>query len=246
MTGNNGDFPLQQYYRNIHATYDRVNRIFTFGRDLAWRSKAVDACLQGGPRQILDVCTGTGDFILEVARRLGPSDRTARLTGYDFSSEMLREARRKLGLLRWQEGMPSIEFIEGDVGSMPFSENQFDAIGITFGVRNLVYKNTNADRYLEELYRVLNHEGRLIILESAKPENLIWRLFNNIYLQFILPYLGGALSGNLKAYRYLARSSRNYYSIREMRGVLEGAGFKVLSGRSLFLGSVMLLVAEKV
>jgi demethylmenaquinone methyltransferase/2-methoxy-6-polyprenyl-1,4-benzoquinol methylase len=194
----------------------------------------------------LDVCTGTGDFILEVARRMGSSGRTARLTGYDFSSEMLREARRKLGLLRWQEGMPSIEFIEGDVGSMPFSENQFDAIGITFGVRNLVYKNSNADRYLEELYRVLNHEGRLIILESAKPENLIWRLFNNIYLQFILPYLGGALSGNLKAYRYLARSSRNYYSIREMRGVLEGAGFKVLSGRSLFLGSVMLLVAEKV
>jgi demethylmenaquinone methyltransferase/2-methoxy-6-polyprenyl-1,4-benzoquinol methylase len=246
MTGNKGDFPLQQFYRNIHTTYDRVNRIFTFGRDLAWRRKAVDVCLQGDPRQILDVCTGTGDFILEVARRLAVSGGTARLTGYDFSGEMLREARRKLGLLQSKEGVPFIEFIEGDVGNMPFLESQFDAIGITFGIRNLVFENSRSDRYLEELYRVLKHEGRLIILESAKPENLIWRLFNNIYLQFILPYLGGALSGNLKAYRYLARSSRKYYSIREMGAVLEGAGFKVQSGRSLFLGSVMLLVAEKV
>ena len=93
--------------------------------------------------------------------------------------------------------------------------------------------------------RVLKPGGRLVILESSKPENRFWRVFNNIYLRFILPYLGGLFSGNFKAYRYLARSSRNYYSLNEMGLILEGAGFKVLSGRPLFLGSVMLLVASK-
>ena len=84
-----------------------------------------------------------------------------------------------------------------------------------------------------------------MILESSRPEKFLWRLFNNIYLRFVLPYLGGIVSGNLKAYRYLAKSSRNYYSISEMGAILEEAGFSVIGGESFFLGSVMMLVAGK-
>ena len=245
MSQPTSDFPLKEFYSNIYATYDRVNRIFTFGRDVAWRRKAASECLQSKPVTILDVCTGTGDFILEVAGQAKERDPAVTLTGYDFSGAMLKEAGRKLSTLQKTEKVPEIEFIEGDVGRMPFQDDQFDAMGITFGIRNLVYENSNADRHLQELHRVLKHGGRFIILESSKPENSFWRLFNNIYLRFILPYLGGILSGNLKAYRYLAKSSRNYYSISEMGAILEGAGFRVVNGRSLFMGSVMLLVAEK-
>ena len=243
MSRSSSDFPLKDFYSNIYATYDRVNRIFTFGRDVAWRRMAVDACLQSDPGSVLDVCTGTGDFILEVARQTAKRDRTVILTGYDFSGAMLQEARRKRDLLKTKNA--EIDFIEGDVDQMPFEDNRFDAMGITFGIRNLVYENSNAERHLQELYRVLRPGGRFIILESSKPENRFWRLFNNIYLQFILPILGGILTGNLKAYRYLAKSSRNYYSVREMWDILEGTGFRMRGGRSLFLGSVMLLVAEK-
>ncbi|MCK4747515.1 MAG: ubiquinone/menaquinone biosynthesis methyltransferase [Bacteroidales bacterium] len=243
MSRSSSDFPLKDFYSNIYATYDRVNRIFTFGRDVAWRRMAVDACLQSDPGSVLDVCTGTGDFILEVARQTAKRDRTVILTGYDFSGAMLQEARRKRDLLKTKNA--EIDFIEGDVDQMPFEDNRFDAMGITFGIRNLVYENSNAERHLQELYRVLRPGGRFIILESSKPENRFWRLFNNIYLQFILPILGGILSGNLKAYRYLEKSSRNYYSVREMGDILEGTGFRMRGGRSLFLGSVMLLVAEK-
>jgi demethylmenaquinone methyltransferase/2-methoxy-6-polyprenyl-1,4-benzoquinol methylase len=245
MLQSSSDFPLKDFYGNIYATYDRVNRIFTFGRDVAWRRMAVDACLQSDPGSILDVCTGTGDFILEVARQTAEGDRAVTLTGYDFSGAMLQEARRKRELFKEGVKHAEIDFIEGDVGQMPFEDNRFDAMGITFGIRNLVYENSNAERHLQELYRVLRPGGKFIILESSKPENRFWRLFNNIYLQLILPTLGGILSGNLKAYRYLAKSSRNYYSIREMGDILEGAGFRMYSDRSLFLGSVMLLVAEK-
>jgi len=248
MTESQSNFPLHDYYADIHSTYDRVNRIFTFGRDRFWRRRAVQACLLENPTRVLDVCTGTGDFILEVASASAGKDKPGApgkaLTGYDFSPDMLKEARRKQEALAGS-GISSVDFIEGDVRQMPFEENGFDAMGITFGIRNLVYENTNAGKHLSELYRVLKPGGRFVVLESSKPGSLIWRVFNNIYLRLILPYLGGIISGNLKAYRYLAKSSRNYYTINEMGAILETAGFEIVSGRSLFLGSVMLVVATK-
>ncbi len=240
--GSKSDFPLKEYYNNIYNSYDRVNRIFTFGRDISWRKKAVGECLQSNPESVLDVCTGTGDFILEVAKQVGED---VSLTGYDFSPVMLKEASRKQVELLNTKKISSIDFVEGDVGEMPFEENQFDAIGITFGIRNLIYKNSNARKHLSELQRVLRSGGKLVILESSKPESYIWRIFNSIYLQFVLPYLGGLISGNMKAYRYLASSSKNYYSLGEMGTILEDAGFKFKIGKPLFLGSVMLVVAEK-
>ena len=248
MSEPQSNFPLHDYYADIYPTYDLVNRIFTFGRDRSWRKKAVKACLQNHPGSILDVCTGTGDFILEVAGELSEMEKTGvkgiSLTGYDFSVEMLNVARRKQELLGGM-GLPLISFVEGDVGKMPFEANSFGAMGITFGIRNLVYENSNAGKHLGELYRVLKPGGRFVVLESSKPGNMAWRVFNNIYLRMILPYLGGIISGNLKAYRYLAKSSRNYYTISEMSNILERAGFRIVSGESLFLGSVMLVVAEK-
>ncbi len=235
------NFPLHDFYAEIYSTYDRVNRIFTFGRDRSWRKKAVLACLQNHPASVLDVCTGTGDFILEVASM---SDYAISLTGYDFSKEMLHVARQKQAHLAGGN-LPLINFVEGEVAQMPFHENSFDAVGITFGIRNLVYENSGASRHLQELFRVLKPGGRLVVLESSKPVNKAWRVLNNIYLRMILPYLGGIISGNLKAYRYLAKSSQNYYTINEMENFLQAAGFRIVSGESLFLGSVMLVVAEK-
>jgi demethylmenaquinone methyltransferase / 2-methoxy-6-polyprenyl-1,4-benzoquinol methylase len=248
MSESQSNFPLNDYYADIHTTYDRVNRIFTFGLDRSWRKKAVEACLHEKPASVLDVCTGTGDFILEVAGesagKVKGGGPEISLKGYDFSPDMLNEARRKQKALAGT-GIPNVDFMEGDVGQMPFEENGFDAMGITFGIRNLVYENSNAGKHLSELYRVLKPGGRFVVLESSKPGSMIWRVFNNIYLRLILPYLGGIISGNLKAYRYLAKSSQNYYTIKEMGGILEAAGFKIVSGQSLFLGSVMLVVAKK-
>ena len=241
MSKPTSNHPLQDFYADIYPTYDLVNRIFTFGRDRSWRKRAVKACLLNRPDSVLDVCTGTGDFILEVARRAEPG---LSLSGYDFSEDMLNEARRKQEELLGTD-LPPINFMQGDVGQMPFEDDSFGAMGITFGIRNLVYENSNATKHLAELKRVLKKGGRFVVLESSKPGNMVWRVFNNIYLRMILPYLGGLISGNLKAYRYLAKSSRNYYTISEMSGILEGAGFKMVKGESLFLGSVMLVVAEK-
>jgi len=236
------DFPLQSFYGDIHSTYDRINHIFTFGRDRAWRKKAVEELLRSHPGKVLDLCTGTGDFILEVARNAG-SD--AELTGYDFSPEMLDLARAKLRRIHQEEKLPRLTFLEGDAGDMPFEDAKFDALGITFGIRNLIYQNSKAELHLREMSRVLRPGGQLVVLESSKPENFLWRFFNTLYLRFILPYLGGLISGNLRAYKYLASSSKNYYTPKEMSSILKKAGFRDVRSKSLFLGSVMLLVMEK-
>ncbi len=237
------DYPLREFYSEIFNSYDRVNRIFTFGRDVSWRKKAVAKCLEYGPDRVLDVCTGTGDFIFELA---GRATGSISLVGYDFSREMLDVAeRKKLEIRKQNPGMPDIDFIEGDVGNMPFENDSFDAIGITFGIRNLVYENSKAGVHLSEMIRVLRPGGKLLILESSRPANAVWRVVNSFYLQFILPYLGGLVSGNMKAYKYLAKSSQNYYTIEQMGNILKVAGMHVIKGEPLFLGSVMLIIAEK-
>jgi len=234
------DFPLEDFYRDIYPTYDRVNRIFTFGRDRHWRKLAAQVCLSSSPASVLDLCTGTGDFVFELARQAVGG---VVLTGYDFSNEMLSEARIKQQRLGERE--KPVEFVQGDVAHMPFADGQFDSVGITFGLRNLVYENSQAGRHLSEIYRVLRKGGQFVILESSRPSNAVWRFFNTLYLRMVLPYLGGLISGNVPAYRYLATSSRNYYSIREMSRVLEDAAFAIVFTKALFLGSVMLLVAVK-
>jgi len=239
------DFPLHSFYGDIHASYDRVNRIFTFGRDRSWRKRAARELLKSQPGRVLDLCTGTGDFLLELARQADQGTRGIKLTGFDFSSEMLMEAQKKLKEFQKDQGQADINFMEGDAGEMPFDDGHFDSMGITFGIRNLVYKNSRAAKHLAEMSRVMKTGGELVVLESSKPASPLWRIFNGFYLRFILPYLGGWISGNMKAYRYLANSSKNYYTIEEMAKILDVAGFDLILSKSLFLGSVMLLVLQK-
>lgn len=245
MKGKQKDFPLHSFYGDIHATYDRVNRIFTFGRDRSWRRTAARELLKSEPRRVLDLCTGTGDFVLELALQSSRQGKETELSGFDFSNEMLQEARQKLEEVRLEKQVSEIRFLEGDAADMPFEDGSFDSMGITFGIRNLVYENSRASKHLGEMLRVLRPGGQLVVLESCRPGSPIWRVFNNFYLRFILPYLGGFISGNLKAYQYLASSSKNYYTIEEMGKILDEAGFTLIRSRSLFLGSVMLLMLEK-
>jgi demethylmenaquinone methyltransferase/2-methoxy-6-polyprenyl-1,4-benzoquinol methylase len=239
------DYPLHSFYGDIHNSYDRVNRIFTFGRDRSWRRLAALELLKSGPVRILDLCTGTGDFVLELASQVDCAEEGIWITGFDFSTEMLEEAGRKLERNMSRGSRDNISFLEGDAKEMPFEDGYFDSMGITFGLRNLIYENTSASVHLKEMSRVIREGGKLVVLESSKPANRLWRIFNDLYLRFVLPYLGGLISGNIKAYQYLAKSSKNYYTREEMGKLLEDAGFKLKQSRSLFLGSVMLLVLEK-
>jgi demethylmenaquinone methyltransferase / 2-methoxy-6-polyprenyl-1,4-benzoquinol methylase len=232
-------YPLQDYYSGIYKTYDLVNRLFTLGQDRKWRRRTVKICLLDNPQRILDLCCGTGDLALELAVA---GDRQPEITGYDQNKQMLEMARNKASRLQIQ----SVSFIQGDAVSMPFADHEFDRITIGFGFRNLTWENPQREKYLTEISRVMKPGARLLILESAVPENQLIRIFYQLYLWLILIPLGGFLSGNWKAYRYLAGSSSDFYNFNTLKTMLHQYHLNLKTGEKYLFGSVNLLIATKI
>lgn len=230
--------PLQQYYSRIYKRYDLVNRLFTFGLDQRWRRDAIRLCLKGSPAQVLDLCCGTGDLAIGIAKMA----KEAEITGYDLNPHMLTLAIAKAK----QQGFTQIRFIQGDAGAMPFAEGEFDRITIGFGFRNLTWQNPDADRHISEMSRVLRPGGKLLILESAVPPNALVEKGYRLYLRFVLVPLGGLLSGDWNAYRYLAGSSSGFYSFDILSEMLARHQFRLEMSKRYLFGSANLLTATRI
>jgi len=233
-----GAYPLHDYYSKIVGRYDIVNRLFTFGNDRKWRRKAARMVLKQNPSDVIDLCCGTGDLTMEI---LELSNRSIKMTGFDFNAQMLREARTKAE----KKSLTGIEFVVGDVASMPFVQGTFDAASVAFGLRNLIFSNPNSEKHINEIKRIIKPGGSLIILESTSPSNRIVNFFFRIYLNLFLVPLGGIISGNWKAYKYLAGSSSKFFNSARLLAYLEENGFIPLSVSSFFMGAVTLATVKK-
>ncbi len=230
-------WPLHQMFTAVPPRYDLINRIVTLGMDERWRSQAAAECLSSGAARILDVCCGTGDLALRLARM---SDST--ITGLDYSEPMLEIARTKADRI---QGDNRPTFLYGDVAELPFPDGHFDCVGIAFAFRNLTYKNPNTERYLSEIFRVIRPGGRFVIVESSQPRNAVIRLKFRVYLRGFVYPVGYLLSGNRGAYRYLAESASRFYGPEEIEGLLRSAGFGNTRYRPLLFGAAGIYVALK-
>ncbi len=213
----------------VPRRYDIINRIFTLRLDERWRARAVQECLQDAPARALDLCTGTGDLALRMAAVAGEG---ALIVGADFSLPMLAEARLKAA----HAGV-RVPFVPADASELPFKDGTFNAIGIGFGFRNLTYRNPKRDRYLAEIIRVLAPGGRFVIVESSQPSFRLYRAMVHLYVRTMVSFVGGIISGQRGAYRYLAHSAIHFYGPDELCALLEGAGFR-RARYSLMLGGV--------
>jgi len=231
-------YPLKEYYSQIFRSYDLVNRLFTFGMDKRWRKDAAKNCLSYDPEMVLDLCCGTGDVAIRMAEFSGGK---VKITGYDFNSDMLDYAKMKVS----KKHLNDIEFIQGDAANLPFKDKAFDCMTIAFGFRNLCFENPELVKHMREMDRVLKKGGKLIILESGIPSNPVVKLFYKLHLHIILIPLGGLLSGNWKAYKYLAKSAENFFSIDEIEQLLTKFGFEMVKVKRYFMGAANLIVAEK-
>ena len=180
-----------------------MNRVMTAGLDRSWRRLTVEAVVQPGDR-VLDACCGTGDLAVAAEREGG------RVTGLDFSAEMLVRARRKSATIEW---------LQGDLLALPFEDASFDAATVGFGIRNV----GDLELGLRELRRVLRPEGRLAILEITQPRGLM-RSFFSLWFDRIVPLLGKVLPGGA-AYTYLPASVRRFPDAEALAGTLERLGF---------------------
>lgn len=231
--------PLKKMFDAVPRRYDLINRLFTLRLDERWRRRAARACLADGPRRVVDLACGTGDLALRIARMAEP---VTEVIGADFSEPMLEVARAKAQARGLAE---RAAFIWADAAGLPFEDESVDAIGITFGFRNLTWKNPHAQRHLAELLRVLSPGGRLVVVESSQPRSAALRSVVHWYQRAVVARLGGALSGQKNAYRYLAESAKRFYDADQVDGLLAGAGFESIEHKLLLRGVAALHVAIK-
>lgn len=212
-------------FDRIAHRYDLVNTVLSLGTDGGWRRRAArETDLKAGG-SALDVACGSGKLTAELARIAGP---TGRVRGLDFSVEMLEVAQRN---------HPGIEFTEGDALNLPFEDASFDASTIAFGLRNLA----DPVRGLTEMTRVLKPSGRAVVLEFVKPPRGPVGSAYRVYLRALLPALGGALSGEASAYRYLSDTVDSYRTPDELRDMAMTAKWKDVRFIPLAAGTVGIL-----
>jgi demethylmenaquinone methyltransferase/2-methoxy-6-polyprenyl-1,4-benzoquinol methylase len=230
--------PLERMFNEVPARYDMLNRVITWRLDELWRRTAAQNCLEGNPSRVMDLCTGTGDLAIRLAKQVNGETKIRAL---DYSQPMLDVAKKKADKAR----LNNIEFIHGDAASMPLEDEDLDVIGIAFAFRNLTYKNPDREKFLREIYRVLKPHGKFVIVESSQPQNALMRTMFRLYLKVFVAGIGGWLSGHKGAYRYLAASARNFYEPAEIKQFLSETGFDKIEYQPFFGGIAGLTVATK-
>ncbi|MEL6392180.1 MAG: bifunctional demethylmenaquinone methyltransferase/2-methoxy-6-polyprenyl-1,4-benzoquinol methylase UbiE [Bacteroidota bacterium] len=225
---------VEQMFDNIAPTYDALNRGTSLGTDVRWRKKMIAKLRSGNPQTILDVATGTADVAIAMARQLKPK----RIVGLDLSAGMLSYGQKKI-----EKGdlTDVIELVQGDSEQLPFEDNAFDAVTVSFGVRNF----ENLEKGLEELLRVTRPGGQVVILEFSKISFAPLRWLFNIYFGYIMPLIGRLSSKDPRAYKYLFESVQEFPSGREFTGILRRLGYKQATCQPLSFGIASIYSALK-
>jgi demethylmenaquinone methyltransferase/2-methoxy-6-polyprenyl-1,4-benzoquinol methylase len=222
---------VRKMFADIAARYDLLNDVLSFGLDRRWRAFAVSKCHRGG--LVLDLATGTGDMARDIVRRCRPE----KVVGLDFSPEMLAGARRKLA----KHPFEPIELVLGDALNLPFPDATFDSVTIGYALRNV----TSLERLFAEMARVLKAGGRAISLELTRPDSPLVRRLYYLHLCHIAPFVGGIISGNRAAYKYLPDSILAFPPPEEVAGIMKKAGLAKVEIYRLFLGAATVCVATK-
>jgi demethylmenaquinone methyltransferase/2-methoxy-6-polyprenyl-1,4-benzoquinol methylase len=231
--------PLLAMFNTVPGRYDLVNRVLTLGFDERWRWRTAKLCLDTKPARVMDICCGTGDMALHLAK-MAPDD--VEVTGVDFSEAMLEVARYKAKARRLEY---KASFKIGDAANLTYADDHFDAVTVSFGFRNLTYSNPLMDKYLAEILRVIRSGGKFFIVETCQPLLTPIRMLYHFYLKKLSSKLGALISGHKGAYRYLGQSAANYYNAHEVTDLLTGAGFKEVDFKPLLWGIAAIYTALK-
>ena len=208
-------------FDGVARHYDRTNDVLSAGNAVLWRFATVRAIDPQPGERILDIAAGTGTSSVALAKT------GARVVAVDFSPGMVAEGRRK---------HPELEFIEANAEKLPFVDNEFDAVTISFGLRNI----NDPRAALAEMYRVLKPGGRLVICEFSKPPRAILRAGYSAYMKFVMPTIVRVTSSNAEAYTYLNESIKAWPDQGELSRWIRGVGFTRVAYRNLTAGVVAL------
>lgn len=224
---------VELMFDTISPEYDSLNRVISLGADVKWRKKVIAMVLAHDPDSILDIATGTGDLALQFARR-----SEAEVSGLDLSEGMLSVARKKAEAKHLSS---RVNFVLGDSEALPFDDNSFDAITVSFGVRNF----ENLEKGLQEIRRVLAPGGIFVILETSVPQRFPWKQGYYLYTKRVLPLIGKFFSRDKVAYRYLSDSAAVFPFGERLNNILGNCGFIDVENRPQMFGVATIYRARK-
>jgi demethylmenaquinone methyltransferase/2-methoxy-6-polyprenyl-1,4-benzoquinol methylase len=211
---------VQNMFTRIARRYDIMNRLMTGGQDIRWRKKVIELARLSNNSSLLDLGAGTGDLARDAQVRF-PG---ATVIAADFTLEMMRVGQ-KTGPLN---------FSTADALSLPFSDATFDAAVSGFLMRNVIDLN----QALKEQYRVLKNRGRIVILDTTRPKKnllspLIW-----LHMHFVIPTLGGLLTGSRDAYRYLPETTEGFVTAESLTARMAAVGFRKINFQRFMFGTI--------
>ena len=224
---------VAKMFNNIAGSYDLLNHVLSAGIDIIWRKKAIKILGKNKPKQLLDIATGTGDFAFE-ALALNPD----KIIGVDISEGMLAVGKEKVAKRGLTDKM---ELMYGDSENLPFEDNTFDGVTVSFGVRNF----ENLLKGLTDIYRVTKPGGQAVILEFSKPKKFPIKHLYNLYSRYIMPTVGRLISKDKTAYTYLPESVAAFPEGQAFLDYLKQAGFNAPQQKRLSGGIATIYYAEK-
>jgi demethylmenaquinone methyltransferase/2-methoxy-6-polyprenyl-1,4-benzoquinol methylase len=219
---------VEEMFSRIAPRYDLLNHVLSLGLDIGWRKKVARETGEFKCNRILDVCTGTGDMAIDLCRFC---KGTARVEALDFSPALIEIGKKKVKKANLED---RITFREENAEKLPFENDRFDAVTITFGLRNI----DNRLKAVKEFYRVTASGGRFVCLEFSQPTNKVLKNAYSLYLFKVVPFVSKILGSDPAAYRYLGDTIRDFPSSSELVKLLESAGWKEVSYRKLAGGIV--------
>lgn len=204
---------VEEMFNKISPRYDLLNHLLSANIDKLWRKNTIKKLKPSHPKLILDVATGTGDFAIAATKING-----SKVIGIDISEGMLEVGRKKIEKKKLSD---KIELIKADSENLPFENNKFDAVIVGFGVRNF----ETLKKGLAEINRVLKPGGVFYVLEFSKPDKSPFKQMYQFYFTKILPFIGGMVSKDSRAYTYLPESVNEFPDGDKFLTILAEVGF---------------------
>ncbi|MHA1963945.1 MAG: ubiquinone/menaquinone biosynthesis methyltransferase [Candidatus Thorarchaeota archaeon] len=222
-------------FSEVAHMYELVNHVLTFGLDIPWRKRAAQVAAFGGGTLWLEVCSGTGEMAVNL-QKLADSD--TKIVVSDFSIPMVSKANEKEEL---REATISL----ADSQQLPFPDNAFDLVVMSFATRNITPNREILAVFLREFHRVLKPGGRFINLETSQPSSTPVRIAFRFYTKQVIKLVGRIISGSKTGYAYLAHTVPRFFNAEDLSSILYESGFSSVKYVTMTLGVVAIHRAVK-
>ncbi len=222
---------VNDLFARIARRYDLINDLQSFGLHRRWKRQVADLARVTPGAAALDLCCGTGDIAFALAQR------GAKVTGLDFSAQMLEVAARRSSKVHHS----NLILQQGDAQQLPYADNTFDIVTVGYGLRNLA----SWERGVEEMHRVARPGARLIVLDFGKPANAVWRAIYFAHLQLSVPLIGLLFCGDASAYAYILESLKHYPAQLAVAGKMRALNLANVRVINLLGGAMAINYGEK-